>query len=107
MARQVHIKGRILQLIQERSQWDYEIAARIAAEYSEAQGDYWHNTIRLNLADLYTGGLVTYEEATLDSDKTGGIEKPVFRYALTAFGRDRMRQTGLELTGAEQGRVES
>lgn len=100
---QVHIKGRVLQLLQERPLWDYEIAERIAHEYTEAQGDYWHNTIRLNLADLQSGGLVCYDSAELDLEKTHGVEKPVYRYELTQFGLERMRQTGLLINAATRG----
>ncbi len=95
MANQMHIKGRLVQLLEERPAWDYELAERIAAEYPEAQGEYWSNTIRLNLADLHSGGLVYHEDDAVDPDKTYGVEKVLFKFALSDFGRERMQQTGL------------
>ena len=95
MARQVPIKGRLLQLLDEGPQWDYELAQRIADEYPEAQGQYWADTVRLNLADLHSGGLVLQEEDAVDPSKTYGREKVLFRFALSEFGRQRMAETGL------------
>ena len=96
MAPRVHIKGRLLQLLAEHGpMWDWELAERIAREYEEAQGAYWADTVRLNLADLHSGGLVYHEEDAVDPAKTFGREKVLFRVALTDFGRQRMRETGL------------
>ncbi|MDP9400893.1 MAG: hypothetical protein M3P39_08130 [Actinomycetota bacterium] len=95
MASQVPIKARLLQLLDEGPQWDYELAQRIAQEYPEAQGQYWADTVRLNLADLHSGGLVMQEEDAVDPSKTFGREKVLFRFALSEFGRQRMLETGL------------
>ena len=95
MAPQVPIKARLLQLLDEGPQWDYELAQRIAQEYPEAQGQYWADTVRLNLADLHSGGLVLQEEDDVDPSKTFGREKVLFRFALSEFGRQRMAETGL------------
>ncbi len=95
MAPQVHIKGRLLQLLDEGPHWDYELAQRIADEYPEAQGQYWADTVRLNLADLHSGGLVVQQEDAVDPSKTYGREKVLFRFALSEFGRQRMQETGL------------
>jgi hypothetical protein len=101
---QLHIKGRLLQLLAERGpQWDYELADRIAAEYAEVKGEYWHDTVRLTLADLYSSGLITSTEETLDPEKTCGREKLLFRFAVTEFGRERMQQTGLLATSGRAG----
>jgi hypothetical protein len=97
----VHIKGRILQLLDERGPlWDYELFAALASEYPEVQGEYWYDTIRLKLADLYSSGLTTSVEEALDPEKSFGSEKILFRFALTDFGLERMRHTGLLQEGA-------
>jgi hypothetical protein len=98
----LHIKGRILQLFEERGPlWDYEVFELVAAEYGEVEGQYWYDTLRLVLADLYSSGLTTSIEETLDPGKSFGVEKILFRFELTAFGRERMRHTGLS-TGRRQ-----
>ncbi len=90
------IKGRLLQLLAEGGpQWDYELASAIAREYAEVEGQYWYDTIRLSLADLFSSGLITEVEETLDPSKSYGVEKILFRFDVTDFGRQRMRDTGL------------
>ncbi len=92
----LHIKGRILQLLADRGPlWDYEIFEALAAEYPEVEGEYWYDTIRLKLADLYSSGITTEVEEALDPSKSFGNEKILFRFDLTEFGRERMRHTGL------------
>ncbi len=92
----LHIKGRILQLLDERGPlWDYELFETLAAEYPEVEGEYWYDTIRLKLADLYSSGITTSVEDALDPQKSYGREKILFRFALTDFGRERMGHTGL------------
>jgi hypothetical protein len=95
MAQQVHIKGRLLQLLTEGPMWDHELAAQIAREYPEAQGEYWADTVRLNLADLHSGGLVYHDDESVDPAKSYGVDKILFRFGLSDFGRERMRQMGL------------
>jgi hypothetical protein len=90
------IKVRLLQLLEERGpQWDYELAGAIAREYAEVDGQYWYDTIRLSLADLFSSGLITEVEEALDPSKSYGLEKILFRFEVTDFGRQRMRDTGL------------
>jgi hypothetical protein len=94
----VHVKGRLLQILEEEGgQYDHELAARLAREYGEQDSAYWHNTIRLTLADLHSGGLVLPREADdlIDPSLTFGVEKLVRRYELSDFGRERMAATGL------------
>jgi hypothetical protein len=92
----LHIKGGILQLFEERGPlWDYEIFELLAAEYPEVDDQYWYDTIRLVLADLYSSGLTRSVEETLDAGKSFGVEKILFRFDLTDFGRERMAHTGL------------
>jgi hypothetical protein len=92
----LHIKGRILQLLEERGPlWDYEVFELIAAEYGEVEGQYWYDTLRLELADLFSSGITKSVEEKLDASKSFGVEKILFRFELTAFGRERMRHTGI------------
>jgi hypothetical protein len=99
----VHIKGRLLQLLEQGGpQWDYELGAKIAGEYDEVEGQYWYDTIRLNLADLFSSGLITEVEETLDPSKSYGVEKVLFRFELTDFGRQRMRDSGLSVATARR-----
>ena len=95
---QVHVKGRLLQMLEEDGpQYDYELAGRLAAEYGEEASEYWHNDTRLTLADLSSGGLVypIEEDDRIDLERTFGVEKLVRRYGLSDFGRERMRASGL------------
>jgi hypothetical protein len=94
----VHVKGRLLQMLEEDGpHYDYELAERLAGEYDEQATDYWHNDTRLTLADLSSGGLVypIEEDDRIDLERTFGVEKLVRRYALSDFGRERMRASGL------------
>lgn len=92
---QVHIKGRILQLLAESDTlWDHQIWERIFAEYG-LSGDYWVGTVRMTLTDLYSGGLIDQLESTVDPELSGGRELLLNQYRLNDFGRQRMRQTGL------------
>jgi hypothetical protein len=93
---QIHIKGRILQLLEERGPlWDYEIFELLSAEYAEVKGEYWYDTLRLMLADLYSSGITMSVDEALDAQKSFDREKILFRFALTDFGRERMRHTDL------------
>lgn len=91
----MHMKGYILRLLADRGQmWDYEILDAVSAEYGVA-GAYWTGTVRLTLTDLYAGGLLDELDATVDPSRSGGQEKILFKYAVNAFGRTRMAQSGL------------
>jgi hypothetical protein len=91
----MHMKGYMLQLFATRGPlWDHEVADEVMREYG-ISGDYWYGTVRLTLTDLYSGGLLEEVETTVDPEKSGGVEKLLFRFDLTEFGRERMRQSGL------------
>lgn len=93
----MHIKGYMLQLLATRgAMWDYEVAEDVMRTYG-LSGDYWYGTVRLTLTDLYSGGLLDEIETTVDPEKSSGEEKLLFKCALNDFGRDRMRQSGLEV----------
>lgn len=91
----LHMKGHVLRLLAERgAMWDDEVVAAVAAEYG-VSGPYWEGTVRLQLTDLYSGGLIAELDATVDPARTNGKERVLFRYELTDFGRERMAQSGL------------
>ena len=103
---QVHVKGRLLQLLEEGGpQYDYELAELLAREYDEKPSEYWHNDTRLTLADLASGGLVypIEDDDRIDLERTFGVEKLVRRYALSDFGRERMQASGLLRTAGVGG----
>lgn len=96
MAGQIYIKGRLLQLLAEQgAKWDYELFADAAREYPEVDGEYWYDTIRLMLVDLYSSGLITEVEETVDATKSFGQPKILLKFEITDFGRTRMRQSDL------------
>jgi hypothetical protein len=96
----VHIKGRLLQIVEAAGpKWDYELSEIINREY-DLDGEYWYGTVRVTLTDLYSGGLLEVLEEALDSQKSYGKEKVLFKFGLTEFGRQRMADTGLLTTGA-------
>ncbi|MBS4026454.1 MAG: hypothetical protein KGZ96_12370 [Clostridia bacterium] len=92
---QLHIKGRILQLINEnKALWDYEVADKILVEYN-LTSDYWKKTVRVTLTDLYSSGLIESLEEKLDDGKHFEQDKILFKFAMTGFGLSRMRDTAL------------
>ena len=87
----VHIKGFILrQIAGTDGMWDSDIAASVCEEYGK-QGPYWIGSVRVILTDLYSGGLVTSVEEKFDAY----ADKMRFRFRVSDFGRQRMRDTGL------------
>lgn len=91
----MHIKGYMLQQLASRGEmWDHEIANDVMRAYN-LSGEYWNGTVRLTLADLHSSGLLNEVEKTVDPDKSFGEEKLLFKYTLTQFGRERMRDSGL------------
>ncbi|CEJ84337.1 conserved hypothetical protein [Hyphomicrobium sp. GJ21] len=89
----LHQKGFLLvELSRSASLWDEELIARTLREYG-LSGEYWENSVRIALDELAAGGLV----ARLQSDLKTIRGKPMltFHYALTDFGKTRMRDTGL------------
>lgn len=87
----LHQKGFLLvELSRAASLWDHELIAKTMSEYA-LSGNYWVNAIRIALDELAAAGLILRLEAKLD-DATA---KLLFCYALSDFGRTRMRDTGL------------
>jgi hypothetical protein len=94
----LHIKGYILRLLAEQAAgdalWDDQICDAVCTDY-ELSGDYWRGTVRLTLTDLFSGGLLDEVGTTVDPERTGGVERVLFKFRLNDFGRERMRQSGL------------
>ncbi|MEJ2889261.1 hypothetical protein [Actinomycetospora aeridis] len=97
----LHIKGYVLRLFADRGPlWTDEVIDAVESEYG-VSGAYWRGTVRLTLVDLYAGGLLSEQDATVDPARTQSEERVLFRYALTDFGRERMAQSGLATQGAQ------
>ncbi|PLR81271.1 hypothetical protein CVD25_05450 [Bacillus canaveralius] len=96
----MHMKGRILQIVRENSNgqkngiWDYNIADKILTEYQLA-GDYAKGNVRVTLTDLFSGALIETIEEKIDEGEHFGEGKILFKFALTSFGEQRMRDTGI------------
>lgn len=93
----LHQKGFLLvELSQKKAAWDYELIARALNEYG-GSGRYAVNTIRVALDEMAAGGLIERLEEQLDDGTHVEAGTVLFRYRLTDFGRERMRDTGLLL----------
>lgn len=97
----MHLKGRILQIVRdntmgksEKGIWDYEIAKQVLTEY-ELNGAYAKGTVRVALTDLFSGALIETSEEKLDNGEHFGKDKVLFKYSLTSFGEDRMKDAGI------------
>jgi len=91
----LHMKGYVLQLFVDRGPlWTDQVIDAVESEYG-VSGAYWRGTVRLTLVDLYAGGLLSEQDATVDPQRSQGEERVLFKYALTDFGRERMAQSGL------------
>jgi hypothetical protein len=97
----MHIKGRVLQIIFEHTKgksekgiWDYDIAKQILKEYG-LSGAYEMGNIRLTLTDLFSGALIETVKEKVDNGEHFGPGKILFKFALTSFGEERMRDTGI------------
>jgi hypothetical protein len=90
----LHQKGFLLvHLNQAGSLWDEEIILATFNKY-EIQGPYWENHIRVSLDELAAGGLITRLEERLS--KVNGQSVLNFRYQVSAFGKTRIQDAGLE-----------
>jgi len=89
----IHQKGFLLQQLSKSGRiWDVELVARLLDYYS-LSGLYWENNTRLALDELSAAGLIkSVDRKLVDS---GGRTQLIFEYELTAFGRERMLDTGL------------
>jgi len=93
----LHMKGRILQLINDRQDigiWDWQVTDALMSEYG-LSGAYWRGTTRVTLADLFSSGIIESVEEQLDEQAYFGAGRVLFKFRLTDFGRQRMRDTAL------------
>lgn len=97
----MHIKGLIMQIIRDNSLedsekgiWDYEIARQVLNEY-DLDGAYAKGRVRIALTDLYSGAMIETKEEKLDDGEHFSKGKVLFKYTLTSFGEDRMRDAGI------------
>jgi hypothetical protein len=93
----LHMKGRILQLINDRQDigiWDWQICDAVMSEYGRS-GAYWRGTTRVTLADLFSSGIIESVEEQLDDQAYFGAGRVLFKFRLNDFGRQRMRDTAL------------
>lgn len=95
--KRLHMKGRILQLINdqlEQGLWDWQVSNILEREYA-ISGPYWRGTTRVTLTDLYSSGIIESVEEQLDEQAYFGLGKVLFKFRLSDFGRQRMRDTAL------------
>ncbi len=93
----LHMKGYILRLLMEAGEsgvWDYEIMTSVFAEYGYS-GSYWKGEVRATLTDLYSGALIEEIEDDLDDGGSFGIGKILIKFRISAFGTQRIAETGL------------
>lgn len=95
--KKLHMKGRILQLInaqQNTGIWDWQITNALMTEYG-LSGAYWRGNTRVTLTDLFSSGIIESVEETLDDQAYFGAGRVLFKFKLSDFGRQRMYDTAL------------
>lgn len=91
----LHIKGYILCLFHHRGEmWDYEVAEVVLDAFG-LQGRYWDGTVHLTLIDLFSGGLLEEVGMAAGPSESSDRDELLFRFGLTDFGIERIRQAGL------------
>ncbi|WP_415058352.1 hypothetical protein [Halopseudomonas sp.] len=93
----LHMKGRILQLInehQDKGIWDWQVTDAVMAEYG-LSGAYWRGNTRVTLTDLFSSGIIESVEEELDDQAYFGLGRVLFKFRLNDFGRQRMLDTAL------------
>lgn len=84
----------LVELSNADSLWDHELVSLALSEYG-LSGNYWINAQRAALEELAAAGLVNRIAERLDDGHHVGNGKILFKYKLSEFGRNRMRDTGL------------
>lgn len=95
--KKLHMKGRILQLINDRQDegiWDWQVTDLILSEYRLA-GAYWRGNTRVTLTDLFSSGIIESVEEKIDDQGYFGVGRILFKFRLNDFGRQRMQDTEL------------
>ncbi|MEZ5523733.1 MAG: hypothetical protein R3E62_02025 [Pseudomonadales bacterium] len=91
----LHQKGFLLVELNKVTEcWDYELIDKALVEYN-VKGARWVNTFRVALDELSAAGLTMITDKKLDDGSRVGIDKVLFRFRLTDFGRTRLQETGL------------
>tara|TARA_R110000823_G_scaffold315681_1_gene449654 strand:+ start:3022 stop:3315 length:294 start_codon:yes stop_codon:yes gene_type:complete len=93
----LHMKGRILQLINDQQHtgiWDWQITDAVMSEYS-LSGAYWRGNTRVTLTDLFSSGIIESVKEKLDDEAYFGAGRVLFKFRLNDFGRQRMRDIAL------------
>ncbi|KJH75668.1 MULTISPECIES: hypothetical protein [Pseudomonas] len=93
----LHMKGRILQLINDQQDvgiWDWQITDTLMSEYG-ISGAYWRGNTRVTLTDLFSSGIIESVEEKLDDQAYFGAGRVLFKFRVNDFGRQRMRDTAL------------
>lgn len=84
----------LVTLSQFDSLWDFELIAKALVEY-KFDGLYWINHFSIALDELASAGLISRINHKLDDGSAIMAERLLFEYALSDFGRERMKDTGL------------
>lgn len=93
----LHMKGRILQLInakQDAGIWDWQVTDALMSEFG-LSGAYWRGNTRVTLTDLFSSGIIESVEEKLDDEAYFGAGRVLFKFRVNDFGRQRMRDTSL------------
>jgi len=93
----LHMKGRILQLINAKEDagiWDWQVTDALMKEF-DLSGAYWRGNTRVTLTDLFSSGIIESVEEKLDDQAYFGAGRVLFKFRLNDFGRQRMRDTAL------------
>lgn len=92
----VHMKGRTIQILEERGpSWDYDIAKQVIDEYELQDDRRNRSNIRIWLIEYAANGLIEAVEDAVDDGSNFREDKLMSRYQVTNFGRQRMKDTGL------------
>lgn len=89
----LHQKGYLLVALNKTAGlWDGDLAAMTLRAYGKS-GDYWEKSVRVALEELAAAGLIARVQSKLAN--AGANTRLSFQYAVTDFGRQRMKDTGL------------
>lgn len=87
----LHHKGYLLvSLEKRRCEWDKPLIEDAMQAY-QLVGHYWFKHFCIILDELASAGLILREDHQVDTV----TERLMFQYAMSDFGRERMRDTGL------------
>ena len=77
----VHMKGRAIQILEERGpSWDYDVAEQVIEEYELDNTQRNRSTIRIWLIEYAANGLIEPVEDAVDDGSNFGKDKLLRRY---------------------------